>query len=69
MAWCRDEKREVPLEEAKTEEEEGRKGPLLHALCPSCGARVARKNRWGYWEPRYAPRVDAPSTASEDPQD
>lgn len=51
--WCRDEEREVPLAGVATEEMEERKGKVVYALCGSCGSKIAKRNRWRYWEPIY----------------
>lgn len=52
-AYCREEDRDVPIEdlEAREVEEQGR--AVRYGICPSCGARIARRNRWRYWEPLY----------------
>ncbi len=52
-AWCSSEGKEMLLEGVETESEEGRKGVMTYARCPSCGSRIARRNRWKYWEPLY----------------
>ncbi len=46
----------ISLEGTKTTVQEERKGPVTYALCPQCGAKVARRNRWKYWEPISAER-------------
>ncbi len=59
-AWCRQEQKEALLEDVETVLEEERKGSVTYALCPSCGAKVARRNRWEYWEPLYAGAEPSP---------
>lgn len=53
-AWCREEEREVSLANPQVASEEDRKGTVTYALCTSCRLKVARRNRWKYWEPLYA---------------
>lgn len=59
-AWCRDEGKEVPLEGAETVTEEERKGKVTYAVC-GCGAKLARRNRWKYWESLYPRPEETPS--------
>lgn len=62
-AWCRQEGKEVPLEDLETETRAERKGEVTYALCPSCGAEVAKRNRWRYWEPLYLKPEEADTPA------
>lgn len=57
-AWCPDEGEEVPLGGVETETAEERKGQVTYALCPACGTRIARRNRWKYWEPLHVQRTE-----------
>lgn len=53
VVWCREEGKKVPLRDVETATEEVRRGTVIYALCPSCGDKVAKRNRWRYWEPIY----------------
>jgi hypothetical protein len=52
-AWCREEGKEISLEDVETMSREERKGTVVYALCPSCGSHIAKRNRWKYWEPLF----------------
>ncbi len=61
-AWCRQDSAEVQLDDVRTMPVEERKGTATYALCPKCESRIARRNRWKYWEPLYSPPQNSSSS-------